>query len=32
MRRYGQPYVILPLLSESKEHEEAVQQAHAGKL
>lgn len=32
MRRYGQPYVILPPLSESKEHMEALQEAHAGRL
>jgi len=30
MRRYGQPYIILPPLSESKAHMEALQDAHAG--
>jgi Fic family protein len=31
LRRHGQPYVILPPLSESKEHMDALQEAHAGK-
>lgn len=32
LRRYGQPYVILPALSESPEHMDALQEAHAGKM
>jgi len=32
LRRHGQPYVILPPLSESKEHMDALQEAHGGKL
>jgi Fic family protein len=31
LRRHGQPYVILPALSESKEHFDALEEAHAGK-
>jgi Fic family protein len=31
LRRHGQPYVILPSLSASPEHMEALEEAHAGK-